>query len=196
MRTATNFPRSILALTITGVLLGFAPAVPAQQFVPVVGTPIAYQVDLPVEWEVTREDEMLMAGDDVGGVMIAAQDALAGDDGRPLPASEARARRIRAERLMNADSLLAAVAGMFVSDEEMEIRDVTREMRTLGGHQAVFVRGHAADDEGSGWFQVYLTIKDGVMYMLVCAVQGEDPTSYDQVFARIHESFVLADARR
>lgn len=195
MQVRSTFLCPTLGVVLTGALLAFAPAVPAQQFVPVVGNPIAYQVDLPVEWEVTHEDEMLMAGDEVGGVMIAARDLVAGDDGGPLSAREARARRIQAERLLNADSLLATLTGMFVSDEEMEVSDVTQEMRTLGGHQAVFVRGHMADDEASGWFQAYFTIKDGVMYMLASAVQGED-TSYDQLFARIHESFVLADVRR
>lgn len=189
--------RSTLGPGMAGALFALAPAAPAQELVPVVGAPVAYEVSILPDWEVQREDESLMAGTEDVVLLVTTVDLLAGKDGAPLSAAELRGRRAYIESLADSDSLLLETATQrLVSDAEHAVSDITKEMRTLGGARAAYARGRLVSDDGTGWFHVYTAIHGGIVYVLVFMVRGEAPDAYAPLLARIHESFVLPPARR
>jgi hypothetical protein len=182
-------------LVLAGALFVLAPAAAAQQLVAVTGAPIAYEVSVPADWEVSRIDEGLTAGNAEVMLMIMTMDLLVGDDGAPLSAAELRSRRRRSEEILASDSLLLELAGKhIVSDEEYTVSDLTKGIGTLGGQRAGYVRGHLENDEGASWMLNYVTVREGIMYGVIFVWKGEDREAHEPLFARIRESLVFPDA--
>lgn len=196
MRVLSVRLRSTLGLGL-GALFALAPAAPAQQLVPVVGAPVAYEVSIPADWEARTEGETLVAGNEEVVLMITTVNLLAGEDGARLSAAELRSRRDRIESLADSDSLLLELATRrLVSDAEYEVSDIAKEIRTLGGTRAAYVRGRLVSDDAAGWFQEHVAVSDGILYIFIFMVQGDALDAHAPLFARIHESFVLPRARR
>lgn len=202
--TNHTFMRSIRALIVAGGLFGAAPAAAGQMLILSEGTPIPYQVKLPVDWASAREDGALIVTDGNAAVLITAQFITEGEDEEALPGSEAEARQQLMDMILGSDSvLMGMLTDRFAASAGMDLSDGVREMRTLGGQRAAYLRGrYTADakagwnaEADEGWIDAYLTIKDGIAYILVFKVPGDDPAPYAPLFARIQESFVLAVER-
>jgi hypothetical protein len=187
--------RSTLALALAGGLFATAPAAAAQTLVPLVGEPIPYQLSVPDGWEMEREDdEMLYVMGEEMMLLVAVSDLMAEEE-NPLPVSEAEARRIFTNMMLESDSLLLGLLDQgFTQGMGGQIMDPTREIRELGGERAGYLRGRIVADGEPGWVDVHLTMKDGIMYMLAFVVQGADIERFAPLMARIRESFVLAPA--
>jgi hypothetical protein len=182
------------SLVLAGALLALAPAAAAQPVVAVTGAPIAYEVSIPADWEVSTIDEGLTAGNADVMLMIMTMDMLAGDDGAPLSAAELRSRRRRSEEILASDSLLLDLAGKHVvSDEEYTVSDLTKGIGTLGGQRAGYVRAHLENGEGARWMLNYATVREGIIYGFIVVWRGEDREAHDPLFARIRDSFVFPD---
>ncbi|HST61613.1 MAG TPA: hypothetical protein VLK84_23110 [Longimicrobium sp.] len=195
--TSHTFMRSILALVVAGGLFGTAPAAAGQALILSEGTPIPYQVKLPVDWGSVREDGVLIVGDGTAAVIITAQSLAEGDEEEPLPGSDAAASQQLIDMILSSDSvLMGMLTDQFATGAGMDLSDGVREMRTLGGQRAAYLRGRYNTDGEEGWIDAYLAIKNSVVYILAFRVPGDDPAPYAPLFTRIHESFVLANARR
>jgi hypothetical protein len=182
-------------LVLAGALFALAPAAATQPLVAIVGAPIAYQVSVPADWEVSTVDAMLTAGNAEVMLMIMTMDLLAGDDGTPLPVAEQQSRRRRTEEILASDSLLLELASKhIVSDEEYTVSDLTKGIGTLGGQRAGYVRGHLENDEGASWMLQYVTVREGTMYVFAFVWKGEDAEAHEPLFNRVRESFVFPDA--
>ncbi len=195
--TKPTFMRSTLALIVASGLFGIAPAAAGQTLILSEGTSVPYQVKLPVDWGSAREDGVLIVGDGTAAVIITAQSLAEGDEEEPLPGSGAEASQQLIDMILSSDSvLMGMLTDQFASGAGMDLSDGVREMRTLGGQRAAYLRGRYNTDGEEGWIDAYLAIKDSVVYILAFRVPGDDPAPYASLFARIHESFVLANAPR
>ena len=195
--TKHTFMRSILAVAVIGGLFATAPAAAGQALILSEGTPIPYQVKLPVDWGSAKQDGVLIVGDGNAVVLITAQAIVADKEEEPLPGSDAEASQQLMNRILGSDSvMMGMLTDQFATGAGMDLSDGVREMRTLGGQRAAYLRGRYEAEGEKGWIDAYLVIKDGIVYLLAFRVPGNDPAPYAPLFTRIHESFVLANERR
>jgi hypothetical protein len=189
--------RPLFAAALTAALFGLAPAAAAQPLTITVGEPIAFQVGLPQDFEVTQEEDMLFAESEDADVMVmvGASDLVA-EEGNPLPVSEAESRRIFTSMILGSDSLLLALLNEGIMGAQgVQADEVVQEIRTLAGQRSAYARGPFETDGGTGWFEMHVTMKDGIIYLLAFMVQGKEGLdAHAPLFARIRESLVLADA--
>jgi hypothetical protein len=179
------------------LLFGLAPGAAAQQgLLPLEGSPIAYRVNVPYPgWSNTSENGMMMIARDEAMIIVTATD-LAVLQERPASMSEEQYRRILTERFMASDSVMMALTTRVVSRAAaLEQEGLVQEVRTLGGQRAAYIRARKVQDDGkTTWRQAYLTVKDGIMYMLVFVVQDRNLDKHKDLFDRVHQSFELAAA--
>jgi hypothetical protein len=137
---------------------------------------------------------MLMVASERLMIIVGATDLMKGEE-NPFPVSQAEARRIMTNMVMGSDSLLFGLLGgaADVMRKDAELRDVVTEIRTLGGQKSGYLRGRLVGDE-PGRFEMSITLKDGIMYMLAFAAQGDDFEENEPLFARVRESLVFAPA--
>lgn len=201
--------RPSFAATLAIALLGLAPAAPAQTLVSTVGDPIPYRIDLPENWKVSREQQpasfrkggmsnsqVLTATRGRVMVMLVTADLLAEQE-NPLPVSDAEARRMMTDMVMSSDSLLYGMMRQWnvTPSGEPRLRDAVREIRTLGGQKAAYMRGHVAERGESGEIEMHFTLKDGIMYFLMFAAEGGLGRN-ETLFERMRDSLVLAPSPR
>jgi hypothetical protein len=194
--------RLSLAATLAIALLGLAPAAPAQTLVSTVGDPIPYRIDLPGDWKITRLSRdapnatihALVAADGANGsVAISAADLAARAD-RPADV-EARMRRWMTESILGSDSLMYAIMESSIASNGWKVQDAVREIRTLAGQRAAYMRGRFEARGMPVSFEMLLTVRDGIYYSIVSIVgMPDDYAAHAPLFARIRESFVLAPA--
>ncbi|HSU15831.1 hypothetical protein [Longimicrobium sp.] len=194
MRISHISVRAVFAAALAALLSGLAPAAAAQDLVPLVGKPIAYRVSMPAQgWNVSTVDDKLMVGRDSVIMIVSATDlvALQGDS---RAGTEADRRRILTARFMGSDSIMMALMTRVAARATaLEQEGLVQEIRTLGGQRAAYIRDRKVQDGRTTWRQVYLTVKDGIMYLLVFVAQGENPDMHKDLFDRVHQSFVLAE---
>jgi len=181
---------AVLAIVLGGALPGRAPAAAAQKLTPVTGSPIAYRVSLPSDAEVENYGEILTAESENAMIFVGAVDLVAAQDER-LPVSDGESRRIVTSMFMGSDSLLFGPIDFALQEQDTELTGQVREIRTLGGHRAAYVRGEFQEDGEAAWMEMHLTVKDGILYLLI--VGGSRDNASPALARRIHESFVLAD---
>lgn len=204
--------RLSFAATLAIALLGLAPAAPAQsspRLVSTVGNPIAYRIDLPGNWKVSREQQpasfrkggtgstqVLTATRGRLMVVLVTADLLA-EQQNPLPVSDAEARRIMTDMVMSSDSLLYGMMRQWnvTPSGEPRLRDAVREIRTLGGQKSAYMRGRVAERGASGEIEMHFTLRDGIMYFLSFAAEGGIGGN-EALFGRIRDSLVLAPSPR
>lgn len=196
MRAYLQSRRFTLSLALVGAALGLAPTAGAQQLALTVGAPISYRVSLPQAWARHQDEEVLfvVSDDEEFVIMTAAVDLLAGEK-EPLPLPEAEMRRLMTTMMMNSDSLLVDLLGqVFLNQSEYPVSELVQEVGTLGGERAAHLSGRMQIDGVDGRFQLHVTMKDGVMYMLGFLSKGEFPPARRPLMAQIRESFILADS--
>jgi hypothetical protein len=193
MRTKPTFPRSIVALAIAGALATLAPAAPAQRLAATVGTPIPYRVSLPAGANISQESEFLLAETDSMYVVIGSVDIMQSWDNE-LPVSDAEARRIMTNVFMGSDSLLLGLVIEGVQRKFGQLNGAVTEIRTFAGQKSGYTRGDFNQDGERGSLEMHLTVKDGIMYMLIIAVRGHGNASLETLATGIRDSFALPDA--
>jgi hypothetical protein len=193
--------RPSFATALLAAVLALAPAVSAQSpasmpLTSTVGTPIAYRIGLPAGWKTfEQEDGMLMVGTERLMIMVGAMDMMEGQE-NPLPVSEAEARRIMTSMIMGSDSLMFGILNEAAhGQKDAEFRDAVREIRTLGGQRSAFMKGRVIGEE-TGWVELNVTVKDGILYLLAFGADDRQFAAHEPLFARIRDSFVLAPAPR
>jgi hypothetical protein len=200
-----------MRLSFAFALLGavvLAPAAPAQtsaRLVSTVGDPIPYRIDLPGNWKVSREQapgplrkagarnaHVLTAARGGTMVMVIAMDLLAEQE-NPLPVSDAEARRMLTGMLLGSDSLLYGMMDQWnvTPSGEPRLRDAVREIRTLGGQRAAYMRGRINERGAAGELEVHFTVRDGIAYFLMFAAENSLGRN-ETLFGRIRDSLVLA----
>jgi hypothetical protein len=186
--------RAVLAAAFVA-LFGVVPRAAAQDFTTVTSAPVGYRVDVPVEWQLQRNDaEMLMVGTTDAVIIASAWDLMANEQ-RHAALPEDFHRRIVTERFMGSDStLLAGVAEALANAGTLQPDGQVAEIRTLGGERAGYMRAQWVRNGDTGWAHAYMTVKDGIMYALLHVVGGTDPDKYKELVDRVQQSFVLAAA--
>jgi hypothetical protein len=192
MRIHPTLLRAFLTLASAAALLGTAPAVAAQNLATAVGEPIAYRVDLPVGAEVVRDGYFLTAETKHVYVVVGSVDMVAEAE-RQLPVSEQESRRIMTNLFMDSDSLLLGLLDEGMRQRDVHLAGVVREIRTLGGQRAGYLRGRIDRSLDAPWPEAYVTVKDGVMYMLVFTAVRPGERFYT-LATQVHGSFILPDA--
>ena len=172
---------------VMGVIFCPAPS-PAQTLVPAVGEPIAFRVHVPAGATVTHEDGNLYA--DAGDTLVIATAVDAAADEFPNPTADQR--REVTERFMAADSLLLAFLQRAAGHQEMT--NAVMGIHTMGGERAGYLRGDIVEDGEAGVMEFLVTVKDGIIYMVMVGLKGADEASFRPLADAIQESFVLADA--
>jgi hypothetical protein len=185
MRNPLRPVRSVLALAST--LLGVPLA--SRKLARRVGHPIPYRIALPEEAEIHDAPGLLSARLDDLVVVVVARDLLH-DEANPAPAA-APARRRLTRLLMNSDLLLFVLLEEELRNRNLKLHDAASRVRALGGQWAACVRGRLEENRLSGWIDIYATVKDGMLYMLVFTMSGGDPGAHEPLLARIRESLVL-----
>ncbi|HEX2080770.1 MAG TPA: hypothetical protein VHG08_23900 [Longimicrobium sp.] len=193
MRIQPTLHRCVLVLPLAGALFGLAPAAASQSLVTTVGEPIAYRVDLPAGAEISRDGPFLAAETPKHIVLVAAADLVAEAEYQ-LPVSDPEARRILTSVFMDSDSLLLGLMDEGMRRRNVELVGVVREIRTLGGQRAAYLRGGVGRRGTDGWMEMHVTVKDGIMYLLIVGGMGRAGARDETLAARIRDSFVLPDA--
>lgn len=192
MRIHPLLLRPFLTLAVAAALPAAAPAVAAQNLVTAVGEPFAYRVDLPAGAELVRDGHFLTAETKNVYVLVGSVDMVAEAE-RQLPVSEQESRRIMTNVFMGSDSLLLGLLDEGMRQRNVHLAGIVREIRTLGGQRAGYVRGRIDQSRNAPWLEAYVTVKDGIMYMLVfTAVRPGE--RFSTLAARVHGSFILPDA--
>ena len=196
MRIQSTLLRYALALSAGAALFGLAPAAAGQNLVATVGEPVAFRVSLPEAWDRENEDGMMHVTNEEEdfAILVGAMDLVAAQDD-PLPIPEQEARRLLTTMIMGSDSLLLHLfqAG-FLSDNEVSVTDLEPELGTLGGERAARLSARFEMEGENGWLRFYVTVKDGVMYMLGFMGKGDFDPGREPLMGRVYESFTLADA--
>jgi hypothetical protein len=175
------------ALALAGALLGVAPGGP--RLTTRVGHPIPYRIALPEGAAIEEESGLLSARTDGLVVVVVARDML-GDGEHTLPPAAPPRRRLT-RLLMNSDLLLFVLLEEEFRNSNLKLHDAVSRVRALGGQWAACVRGRLEEDGLSGWIDIHATVKDGILYMLVFTMSGDDPDAYEPLLARIRKSLVL-----
>jgi hypothetical protein len=192
-------------LVLSWVVLGFAPAARAQTSAPVpltttVGDSIPYRIGLPGDWKITRLNgnasnariHALVAEDgETRAVAISAADLVARVD-RPAGVSEGQMRRMMTETILGSDSLMYEMMRASTANLGWKVQDAVREIRTLGGQRASYMRSRFESEGAPVSFEMHLTVRDGIFYSIVA--MSDDHAAHEPMFARIRDSFVLAPA--
>lgn len=193
MRTQQTFLRYSLAITAAATC-GLAQDAAAQALTLRVGSPIPYRVELPAL--ATEADDGWSLEVEGSGyyVRVGAMDMMDEVDD-PLPVSDTEARRLMTTLFMSSDSLLLGLLEESMQEQQVDLQDVVTEIRTLGGQRSGYLRGRVVCECGhSGTIEMNLTVKDGILYMLMFATEGEGAERHEPMMTRIRESLVLADA--
>lgn len=195
MRSSHIGARALFAV-LAGLLFGRAPAA-AQDLVPVTGAPVAYRVNLPgAGWNTSNENGMLMVGRDDAMIVVTATD-LTTLQQRPANITEAQHRTALTQRFMASDSVMLDVMSRVVAGAStLEPEGLVKEIRTLGGQRAAYIRDRKVENGSPKWRQAYITVKDGIMYMLVFIVQDTALDTHKDLFDRVQQSFALAETPR
>lgn len=191
MKIDTNTLRRS-GILLVAALFGAAPAARAQELVPRTGSVVPYQIGLPAGARITDNGESLMARTEDVLISVTAGDLLAPGDARGGPA-EVEARRALTNRVMGSDSFLVAVIDQNLAAQNIRLGDRTTEVRTLGGERAMYAAGRFNLEGEPSWMGIYLTVKDGIAYILIIAREGEDEAEFQSFASRVHASFTLAD---
>jgi hypothetical protein len=192
-------------LVLSWVVLGFAPAARAQTSAPVpltttVGDSIPYRVGLPGDWKITRVSgnvsnariHALVAEDgETRAVTISAADLAARTD-RPAGVSMGQMRRMMTERILGSDSLMYEMLRGSVASLGWKVQDAVREIRTLAGQRAAYMRGRFENEGMPVSLEMHLTMRDGIFYTVVAL--SDDHAAHEPLFTRIRDSLVLAPA--
>jgi hypothetical protein len=163
-----------------------------------VGTPVAYRVGIPVRWELKEDGDKLTATNGRVMLVLGARDLVTNKVESKLPVSDAESRRILTNMFMSSDSLLLGLMDR-ITEQVMEERgvrcsQVTREVRELAGQHAGFHSLRCGEGREAARLDTWVTVKDGVMYMLVYAGEPKDYAANEPLFDRVRQSLVLADA--
>lgn len=185
--------RAAFAASLLVLLSGLAPAAAAQPLATIQGSSIGYRVDLPAGWEKSGGDDMLMVGRGDVIISVSATDLVALQK-TPQPVSVAEQRRIYTQRFMDSDSAMMALMAGVAERLRLEPDGRMLEVRTLGGQRAAYVRGRPVQNRALGSSQAYLTVKDGILYLLSFIALDNNPGRHQDLFDRVHQSFVLAEA--
>jgi hypothetical protein len=164
-----------------------------------VGTTVAYRVGIPTRWELREDGEKLMASNGRVMVILGAQDLVTGEKELDLPVSSAEKRRILTTMILGSDSLLLGLMDRMAetATEKPRLRcsQLAREVRELAGQHAGYMSLACESELGeSSRLDTWFTVKDGVMYILVCAAETKAYAANELLFNRVRESLVLADA--
>jgi hypothetical protein len=186
-------PRSpVFAAALFALLSAMAPGAAAQPLVTVRGSAIAYRVDVPLGWEQSGGDD-LMVGRDSVFIAVSATD-LVPLQKTPLPGSVGEQRRLLTQRFMHSDTVMMAIVSRVARNLDLAEDGRVLEVRTLGGQRAAYMSGRPVQSRMKGMAHVYFTVKDGVMYLLTFNAMDTNPEKHQDLFDRVHRSFVLAEA--
>lgn len=207
------------SLPLLAALFACASAASAQSspaLVPHTGEPLAYRIGLPRGWEVQREDvtasqeaqvqggtvtntvrveiqgEQLSAGNGTGYIHLLVSD-LVPVKRSDLPVSWAEQRRIVTSTLLSSDSLLFGLLANVVRNQGAQFRDMVREVRTLGGQRAGYLSGVLVQPRLESRTEIYVTVKDGIVYVMIFAEEDSDFAAREPLFARVRDSLVFAE---
>lgn len=196
-------------LALSCAFLGLAPAARAQTSAPVplattVGDPIAYRIDLPRGWEISRVSQnvpngtahALSATGSEGGVSITAADLVAGRTDRPAGVSEAQMRKMMTDMILGSDSLMYGLLQAAIANQGGTIQDAAREITTLAGQRAAHLKARVERDGTTTPLELHLTVRDGIMYVITTIAEDGRYAAVEPLFARIRASLVLAPAPR
>jgi hypothetical protein len=200
--------RPSFAAALFSAALVFAPAASAQDapsMLTTVGSPLPYRIDLPRDWKINRGSFPLESGRDVHALAVVrdgvtvgvlALDLMEGQrDGAPvLP--DAEMRRAITDMCVKSGSLLYDVlrSSSALKAKDGPILDLVREIRTLGGQRAAYMRGRVEQDGRWYRFETRLTVQDGIMYVLTMTGEADRYAAHEPLFARIRDSLVLGRA--
>lgn len=173
---------------------GAAPAGAARELVPGAGSRIPFRVGLPAGAQVEDDGRTLAAWTDSAIVMVDVVDLMEEEQGwREAVVSEPEARRIMTGIILDSDALLLRVRDDVLGERKMALREVETDFRTLDGRRAAYVGGRFSHVGASGWIEVYVSIKDAVVYTLGIVRGGDDREAFQSLARRIHASFRMAD---
>jgi hypothetical protein len=186
------------AAALLGAALVLAPPASAQDapsFLTTVGSPLPYRIDLPRDWEITRQSETrkhgevytLAAGNGSLMASLTASDLVETDDAVERQATDSTA---------SSDSFLREAMRRTSARwrKTGEVSDLVQEIRTLSGQRAIYIRCRIVHDGKPHRLEMYMTVRDGIAYRLVTMAEGEDYAAHEPLFARIRDSLVLGHA--
>ena len=198
-----------LLLALSCAFLGLAPAARAQTSAPAplattVGDPIAYRIDLPKDWEISRVSQnvpngtahALSATGKDGALSVTAADLVAGRTDRPAGVSEAQMRKMVTDMILGSDSLMYGMLQGAIANQGGTLRDAVRGITTLAGQRAARLKGRVERDGTTTPLELHLTVRDGIMYVITTLAEDGRYAAVEPLFARIRDSFVLAPAPR
>lgn len=172
--------------------LAYAGVSPARRKLVVrVGDPIPYRVAVPEDAEIETAPGRLSARTWDISVVAFALDAWA--DEEPPSALGFPARAFFSVAVMGDDAMLFKLVEEELEIRKLQLEDVVRRIGRLGGQDAAHVRGRYDNGGAQAWVDTYLTVKNGVLYMLSFTVLRGVLNPYDRVLARIHGSFELPE---
>jgi len=157
--------RLSLAAALFSAALAFAPGASAQGAAPlatIVGSPLPYRIDLPKGWEIVRESEVVEHGKNhvVAGrggpaaVVLLATDLL---EGTPFHGPGAEERRKLTDMLLGSDSAMYEFLNGHGPDAHLS--EVVREIRSLGGQRAAYMKAHDESEDEPHWFEMHVTVR-------------------------------------
>lgn len=209
------------ALPLLAAVLACASAAPAQSsrvatpLVPHAGTALDFRISLPEGWTIDRDDitasreaevkmgtatntvrvqvqgEVLSAAKGAGYVHLLVTDMVPVPSGVPVSWSEQR--RMMTSAVLDSDSLLLNLMANAIRGREAEFRDVVREIRTLGGQRAGYQSAVLVQRGLRSQTELYATVKDGVMYVLIVAEPESSFAGTEPLFARVRDSLMFAE---
>lgn len=210
------------ALPLLAAVFACASAAPAQSSpdsIPLVartGSLLAYRISFPRGWEVEREEvnasrqaevqggritntvrvqfegELLRAESGTRFIQLVVLDAVPVQRS-DMPVSWAEQRRIVTNTLLSSDSLLYGVMGSVMRTQGTDFRNVVREIRTLGGQRAGYLSALLVQQNLTSRTELYVTIKDGIVYVLLFAEADSRFAAHEPLFARVRDSLVFAE---
>ena len=210
------------ALPLLAALFACASAAPAQSspastpLVPHTGSPLAYRIGFPGGWEVQRKDvnvsrqgqvqggritntvrmelqgETLTAESGTGFIQLLVSDIVPVQRS-DLPVSWAEQRRIVTSTILGSDSLLFGLMANAARGLGTGFRNVVREIRTLGGQRAGYMSGLLVQPGLQSRTEIYVTVKDGIMYVMIFAESDSRFAAREPLFARVRDSLVFAE---
>jgi hypothetical protein len=209
-------------LPILASLIACASAAPAQSssasapLVTQTGSPVAYRIGFPRGWKIEREDMNVSRQAQVQGGTVTntvrmqfAGETLSAESGTgyvhlvvadvvpvkrsDLPVSWAEQRRIVTNTVLGSDSLLFGVLANATGGQGADFRDRVQEIRTLGGQRAGYQSGLLVTPGLQSRVEIYVTVKDGIVYVLTFAESDSRFAAREPLFARVRDSLVFAE---
>ncbi|MDB4947458.1 MAG: hypothetical protein JWM27_107 [Gemmatimonadetes bacterium] len=136
--------------------------------------------------------EALSAERGTGYIRLIVSDAVP-VKGSDLPVSWAEQRRIVTNTLMGSDSLLFGLGTNAARTQGAQFRDVVHEIRTLGGQRAGYMSALLVKEGHQSRTELYLTVKDGIVYGLIFVESVSRFAAQEPLFARVRDSLVFAE---